>query len=94
MKQDEPGTLAISIASAAKALGLGRNAAYFAASQGQIPTIRIGRRLLVPMVALQRLLEGSQRNLDAPSAPLGVDPPKPLEVKPPIRTSKTSAGCR
>ena len=40
----------------AKALGLGKNAVYQAARNGQIPTLRIGRRILVPRAALERLL--------------------------------------
>jgi hypothetical protein len=38
-------------------LGLGRLATYQGAARGDIPTIRVGRRLLVPKVALQRMLE-------------------------------------
>jgi excisionase family DNA binding protein len=44
---------------AAQVLGIGRNAAYDAAKRGELPTIRIGRRLLVPSAALDRLLEGA-----------------------------------
>lgn len=43
---------------AAKLLGIGRNAAYDAARRGEIPTIKMGRRLLVPKAALDRLLSG------------------------------------
>ena len=42
-----------------KALGLGRNSTYEAARRGDIPTIRIGRRILVPRAALQRFLESA-----------------------------------
>jgi excisionase family DNA binding protein len=42
---------------AAVLLRIGRNSAYEAARRGEIPTIRLGRRLLVPRVALERLLE-------------------------------------
>jgi excisionase family DNA binding protein len=45
---------------AAEALGIGRNAAYEAARTGQLPTIRIGKRILVPLVALERLLDLEQ----------------------------------
>ena len=38
-------------------LGIGRNQAYDAAKRGDIPTIRIGKRVLVPKAALDRLLE-------------------------------------
>lgn len=36
---------------------LGRNASYDAARRGDIPTIRIGRLLRVPVVSLERKLE-------------------------------------
>ena len=36
----------ISIEATAKELGIGRRLAYEAAARGEIPTIRIGRRLL------------------------------------------------
>jgi excisionase family DNA binding protein len=42
---------------AGRILGLGRNSVYQAAGRGEIPTVRIGKRLLVPKVALNRLLE-------------------------------------
>ena len=35
---------------------LGKNAAYQAAARGDIPTIRIGRKLRVPVMALERML--------------------------------------
>ena len=43
---------------AGRLLGLGRNSIYEAAKTKQVPTIRIGRRLLVPKAALERLLAG------------------------------------
>ena len=36
---------------------LGRNASYEAARRGDIPTIKIGRLLRVPVVALERKLD-------------------------------------
>ncbi len=44
---------------AAKELGIGRNQAYAAARRGEIPTIRIGKRILVLREPFTRLLAGS-----------------------------------
>ena len=41
---------------AAKILGIGRSAAYQAVGTGEIPAIRIGKRWLVPVQALEQLL--------------------------------------
>lgn len=46
------GKATITIEQAAKLLGLGRTAAYDAARRGELPTRRLGRRLLVPVPAL------------------------------------------
>ena len=48
----------LSIEEAAKALGIGRNQAYEAAHRGDIPIIKIGKRLLVPRAAFERMLNG------------------------------------
>jgi hypothetical protein len=40
---------------------LGRNASYEAARRGEIPTVRIGRLLRVPIVALDKKLEDAGR---------------------------------
>jgi excisionase family DNA binding protein len=42
---------------AAKVLGIGRNNAYALVRSGDIPTIRLGKRILVPVFALKRKLE-------------------------------------
>ena len=47
---------AYTIEEARRILRIGRNTAYEAARSGAIPTIRIGRRIIVPGVALDRLL--------------------------------------
>jgi excisionase family DNA binding protein len=50
---------AISIQEAAVMLGIGRVSAYKAVREGQIPSIRLGRRRVVPLAAITRMLEGS-----------------------------------
>jgi hypothetical protein len=37
-------------------LGIGRNAAYEAARRGDFPIIKIGKRIVVPRVSIDRLL--------------------------------------
>ena len=51
--------LTLSVEEAACLLGISRGLAYEMARTGQLPTIRFGRRLLVPRRALERMLEGS-----------------------------------
>ena len=49
------------MAEAAQILGIGRNQAYDAIKKGELYAIRIGRRLVVSQVALDRLLSGADR---------------------------------
>lgn len=44
----------------AKLLRLGRNAVYDQLRTGAIPSIKLGKRLLVPKAALRRLLEQAE----------------------------------
>jgi len=50
--------LTMTVPEAARALGVGRNQGYEAAKRREIPTIRIGNRIVVPVLAFQRLLKG------------------------------------
>jgi excisionase family DNA binding protein len=52
----------VTIPELTKALGISRGLAYQAARRGEFPTIRIGRRVLVPRDALDRMLSA-----DAPT---------------------------
>jgi excisionase family DNA binding protein len=52
----------ISVEEAAKILGIGRNSAYEAARNGQLPVIKIGKLLRIPVVALERMLEEARPN--------------------------------
>lgn len=47
---------AVSVPEAGELLGICRRSAYNAARRGDIPTITVGRRQLVPVPALLRLL--------------------------------------
>jgi excisionase family DNA binding protein len=49
--------LTMTVEEVAKALGISRAFAYEAVHRGDIPHIRIGRRMLVPRAALARVLE-------------------------------------
>jgi excisionase family DNA binding protein len=46
----------ISVERAGEVLGISRRSAYRAATTGELPTIRLGRRLLVPTARLLELL--------------------------------------
>jgi len=46
----------LSVEQAARVLGISRGAAYTHARDGSLPTIRLGKRLLVPKSALNKLL--------------------------------------
>jgi hypothetical protein len=50
--------LTYDIVEAGKRAGLGRNASYDAARTGQMPTIRVGGRILVPKKAWDAKLNG------------------------------------
>ncbi len=52
--------LTLSVEETAKLLGIGRNLCYDRVKTGEIPVIKIGRRLLVPRRALEKLLEQGQ----------------------------------
>ena len=65
MSEEVP--LTISVPQAGKQyFGLSRNGSYSAAQRGQIPTIKIGRLLRVPVRALEAMLnEAGQRREQA-----------------------------
>jgi hypothetical protein len=68
--QNAPMTLSVPVAGK-KYFDLGRNASYAAARRGELPVIRIGSRLRVPVVALEQMLAqagertGEQRHAQA-----------------------------
>lgn len=54
----EKESLTLTVTQCAEHLGIGRNSAYEAVRRGEIPVIRIGKRILVSRAALERLLDG------------------------------------
>lgn len=54
-----PDRLTLTVEEAAATLGISRASAYEAVRRGEIPSIRIGRRVLVPRVRLDRLLSAA-----------------------------------
>jgi excisionase family DNA binding protein len=59
----------ISVPEAGRRVGLSKNAAYKAAKAGEIPALRFGRKLRVPIVALERMLsEVGSRGQWSPSS--------------------------
>jgi excisionase family DNA binding protein len=61
----------LTVEQAAVILGIGRASAYAAAGSGDLPVIRLGRRLLVPTAQLRRLL-GEDPNEQRPGGNQGV----------------------
>ncbi len=53
----------LNVVEAASLLGISKNLAYEAVARGEIPCIRVGKRLLIPRAALERLL--AQAGTDA-----------------------------
>jgi excisionase family DNA binding protein len=57
MQENAP--LTITVPEAGDRLGLSRNTAYAAAKAGQLPTIKFGKLLRVPVRALEKMLDNA-----------------------------------
>jgi hypothetical protein len=58
MTENSEKPITISVPEAGKRyFGLGRNAAYAAAERGDLPTVKVGRLLRVPVRALEQMLD-------------------------------------
>lgn len=57
MPNQESERLTLSVEEAAKILGIGRANCYESIRQGFIPSLRFGRRIVIPKAALMRKLE-------------------------------------
>ncbi len=56
------GRLTVTVPEAGQLLGIGRDAAYAAAERGEIPCLRFGRKLVVPVPRLLDLLGASSQD--------------------------------
>ena len=54
-KAPAPDALTISVERAGELLGISRAAAYEAVKTGRIPSLRFGRKIVVPRAALERM---------------------------------------
>ena len=61
--ENKTGSLVYDVPTAGKLLNLSRATAYSLAAQGIIPTIRFGKRIVVPRKALEELLAGADKQL-------------------------------
>jgi excisionase family DNA binding protein len=52
-----PQRLTMTVEEASEALGISRSLAYELVRQGEIPSLRLGRRIVVPVRALENLVE-------------------------------------
>ncbi len=93
----------VTVEEAATILGVGRNKAYEAARSGEVPTIRIGKRLLVPLTALERLLAVGAQPLGANDGSAGKAAPLAEEeerrcrrarIKPNPRRPNRESNCK
>jgi excisionase family DNA binding protein len=65
--------LTLSVKEAGMLLGLSRGLMYEAIHTGRIPSVRVGRRILIPRAALERLLgNATTQNVAHGDPPTGV----------------------
>ena len=50
----------LTVAEAARVLGIGRNLTYELVRRGELPSLKLGSRVVIPRVALERLLGEAQ----------------------------------
>ena len=61
---NETESAVLSVNECAKMLSLSRGSAYQGCLTGEIPHIKVGRRILIPRVAIQKLLESASKPKD------------------------------
>lgn len=58
--------MTLTVVEAARALGIGRVTAYRAVREGRIPALKMGRRLVVPKPALEKMLAEAGNGKEVP----------------------------
>lgn len=53
--------LTVSVSEAARLLGISKNSAYNACATKDIPSLKIGKRIVVPLAALDKLLSEGRK---------------------------------
>jgi excisionase family DNA binding protein len=64
---DNSKRLTLTVDSCARLLGLSRNSCYEGIKRGEIPHIKVGKRILIPRRALEKMLEGNSGARDSSS---------------------------
>ena len=64
MESEQQSKLTLTVGEVATLLRISRGACYEAVRMGQIPSLRFGRRIVIPKVALQLLLAGEEKNIN------------------------------
>lgn len=67
------GRVTITVVEAAEMLGISRTSAYLCARRREIPTVRLGRRVLVPVARFMAMLDGDPPR-DEPDGDAGDEP--------------------
>jgi excisionase family DNA binding protein len=58
---DDADRLIVTVDEARRMMGLSRGSMYQAINTGQVPSIRVGRRILIPRARLEQILNGMQQ---------------------------------
>ena len=58
---DQASPAVLDVAEVARILKIGRRQCYQLVRSGELPSLRLGRRVVVPRVQLERLLEGQPK---------------------------------
>jgi excisionase family DNA binding protein len=70
-----PAPLACSVPEAARLLGISRAFAYELVARGELPHLRLGRRIVVPRAAIVELVDGAVREFETPNGYAALEEP-------------------